>query len=223
MTTIHVKFEPVDFKEVSEKVSKNIAFSCVQGINQTAKDVQKAERIELAQELMLRTPASRKFLENQVAKISFASLNQNAKGGARSYAEIFINPAGGKGKGGVLLLNALAIGGINREPAKGSIIAQPLTGSPSRPSTQSPIAKPLTFQQMKLKKNKSGEFKGKAGTFTIEGSGVFQRIDKNTIRKIYDYRTTQTLGQELDWFDVAEKVIKANLLNNILTRYNAKK
>lgn len=240
MSNINVKFEPVGFKEVSEKVSRNIAFSCVQGINDTLKDIQKRERIELAQELMLRTPNSKKFLENQVAKISFATLNQNAKGGARAYGEVYINKVGGGKKGGVLLLNALAVGGIKREPAKGSVIAQPITGSPARPSAGSSIAKSLTFTQMKLKKTKTAKvggsgtsgagnadvgYKGKNGTFTIAGSGVYQRIGsgKNDIRMIYDYRDRQVIGKELDWYDVANQVIERQLMNNILNRYNAKK
>lgn len=237
MSNINVKFEPVGFAEVSAKVSKNIAYSCVQGINDTLKDIQKRERIELAQELMLRTPASKKFLENQVAKISFATLNANAKGGARAYGEVYINKVGGGGKkGGVLLLNALATGGVEREPAKGSVIAQPITGSPARPSAGSSISKSLTFTQMKLKKTKQGTgkgnggsgdvgYKGKNGTFTIAGSGVYQRVGdgKNDIRMIYDYRNRQVIGKELDWYDVANQVIERQLMNNILSRYNAKK
>lgn len=236
MSNITVKFEPVGFQEVSQKVSRNIAFSCVQGINDTLKDIQKRERIELAQELMLRTPASKKFLENQVAKISFATLNSQAKGGARAYGEVYINRIGGGGKkGGVLLLNALAVGGVEREPSKGSVIAQPITGSPARPSAGSSIAKSLTFTQMKLKKVKTAKgsgagsgdagYKGKNGTFTIAGSGVYQRIGsgKNDIRMIYDYRDRQVIGKELDWYDVANQVIERQLMNNILSRYNAKK
>lgn len=238
MSNITVKFEPVGFQEVSQKVSRNIAFSCVQGINDTLKEIQKKERIELAQELMLRTPASKKFLENQVAKISFATLNSGAKGGARAYGEVYVNKVGGGKKGGVLLLNAFAVGGIEREPAKGSVIAQPITGSPARPSAGSSIAKSLTFTQMKLKKTKVGKggakggagnadvgYKGKNGTFTIAGSGVYQRIGsgKNDIRMIYDYRDRQTIGKELDWYDVANQVIERQLMNNILVRYNARK
>lgn len=227
MSKVSVKFEPVNFSEVSDRVSKNIAYSCVQGINDTAKEIQKAERIELAQELMLRTPSSKKFLENQVAKISFASLNARAKNGARAYAEVYINAGGSsRGKGGVLLLNAFAVGNISREPARGSVIAQPITGSPARPSAQSPIAKPLTFAAMKLKKDKgSGGYKGKDHTFTIAGSGVYQRYGngKNDIKMIYNYRESQTINKELDWYDVAQQVIERKLMENILARYNAKK
>lgn len=227
MSKVSVKFEPVGFKEVSDKVSRNIAYSCVQGINDTAKEIQKAERIELAQELMLRTPASKKFLENQVAKISFASLNAKSKNGAKAYAEVYINAGGSSGKGGVLLLNALAVGNIAREPARGSVIAQPLTGSPARPSAQSPIAKPLTFAAMKLKKDKtsSGGYKGKDHTFTIANSGVYQRFGngKNDIKMIYNYRESQTINKELDWYVVAQQVIEKRLMENILARYNAKK
>lgn len=205
---IDVKFDTSALRELTPRVQKNLLYSTVQGINDTAKQVQAAERQELAKQLVLRTPNTARFLTNNVAKITFASVKQG-----RVFGEVAINS-----KSKNLLLSALAVGGVRREPVRGSVIAQPITGAAARPSKSSAVSKPLTFVSMKLKKVGDG-YKGKSGTFTIAGDGVYKRLNKDEIEKIYDFRREQVIRKELAWVDIARKVVDGNIVDNIAKRF----
>lgn len=205
---IDVRFDATGLKALTPKVSKNMLYSTVQGINDTSKQVQAAERAELVKQLVLRTPNTKRFLTNNVAKITFASVKQG-----RVYGEVFINS-----KSKNLLLSALAVGGVKREPVRGSVIAQPITGAEARPSKQASVAKPLTFVAMKLKKV-GDSYRGKNGTFTIAGDGVYKRLNRDEIEKIYDFRREQTIKQDLDWMNIAKKTVNKNIVENISKRF----
>lgn len=207
---INAKVDIAKLVDNSLKAQKNLAYSVVQGINATAKQIQDAERDNLAKRLTIRTSQTKQFLERQAAVIKpFASVKQG-----RIYAEVAI---GQKDK---LLLSGLETG-AERKPFVGKVIAQPITGSPARPGFSDPVVKQFTFKSMQLKaqQGKHGEvrYEGKRGTFTIPGIGVFVRNGKGKrdIEMLYAYASHQKLPKKLGWISRAQAVADTWLEENI--------
>ena len=191
------------------KAQKNLAYSVVQGINATAKQIQQEARDRLNKRFTLRTPQTKQFLERQSAVIKpFASVGQG-----RLYAEVSV------GRRPKLLLAGYEEGD-KREPFRGSVIAQPVTGNSARKNFREPVDKQFTFRSLALKaKTVGGEkrYTGRLGTFTIAGVGVFRRLGRgrNGAELLYHYAKMQKLPKKLGWRQAAQGTASRWLDENI--------
>lgn len=93
--------------------------------------------------------------------------------------------------------------GGKRKPFKGRLIEKPVSGNAARPSWSDPIAKALTFAQMKLHpvKTPAGgvRYIGRQNTYTVKGVGVFQRTDKQDSKLIWAFAAKQKIPKKLGW------------------------
>lgn len=209
---INATIDVLGLVDKTYKAQKNLAYSTAQGINATAKRIQEAQRQQLDKKFTLRTAQTRQFMERQAAVIKpFASVRQG-----RLFAEVAV------GQRPKLLLGGFE-DGAKREPAKGSVIAQPVVGGPARPTFAQPVQKAFTFQGIALKavraKGAQGgkQYKGRQSTFTIAGVGVFQRIgrERDAIKMVYRYDKEQTLPAKLNWMKTAQDVANRWLSESI--------
>lgn len=215
---INAKVDVAALADKTDKAQKKLAFSVAEGLNETAKQIQKAQQESLEAHFTLRT--KRQFMVRQVAVIKpFASVKQG-----RLFTDVAV---GEKPK----LLLAGYEEGIERKPFKGSVIAKPVTGGPARPNFNDPIQDAFKFTKMGLKKVRPSKsapakagpaetrYEGKNGTFTINGVGVFQRISsergKAAIRMVYAYAKKQKLPAKLGWLRTARTVAENWLSENI--------
>ena len=193
--------------DATARSQKRLVYSVVQGINATAKKIQEVERAHLATVFTLRTPASKQFMERNVAIIKpFASVKQG-----KLYADITVATK-------TRLLLSKFESGEQRPAFKGKLIAQPVAGSPARTSFAAPVAAQYTFKAMKLKaKNVIGggkRYEGAGGTFTVATVGVFVRLGP-VVKLIYGYARTQKLKPQLRWAVTARSTADRWLTENI--------
>lgn len=92
----------------------------------------------------------------------------------------------------------------------------------ARPSWSDPIAKTLTFAQMKLHpvKTPAGgvRYIGRQNTYTVKGVGVFQR-EKQESRLIWAFAAKQKIPRKLGWQQRARGVASRWLEENITRAY----
>ena len=194
------------------KAQKHLAYSVVQGINATAKQIQAEERTNLTKKFKVRTAATKTFLERQAAITKpFASVKNGLL-----YAEIAV------GQRPKLLLSGFE-DGDKREPFKGSVIAQPVVGNSARKNFSDPVSSQFTFRAMALKaKTVRGEkkFVGRpgAGLFTVKDVGVFRRFGSD-VELLYHYARNQKLPKKLGWRQSAQRLANQWLNENITRAY----
>lgn len=212
---IDAKLDVAKLVDKSAKAQKNLAYSVVQGLNATARQIQDAQRDALRKTFTLRTENTQRFLTRQIAIIKpFASVPAG-----RLYTEISV------GERSKLLLSGYERG-EDRPAFKGRMIAQPVTGNAARPSFSRPIAQNFTFRAMalKAKRTRAGaqQMKGKNRTYTIGGVGVFLRTGRGEegSEMIYAFRDKQQLPKRLGWLkrarDIADKWLNENVTQAFL-------
>lgn len=154
---------------------KRLAFAVANGINNTAKAIQKIERDRIGRRFTVRG-GNAQFLQRQAAIIRpFASATRNVP-----FAEISI------GQRRRLLLSKFEER-FRREPFKGRQLAVPVLGSPARPTRRSSVPESLRFTKLRLRKQKKAPARRRRGdpanqprkglqrTYLVPGVGVFQR------------------------------------------------
>ncbi len=169
---INVKFDSKVLKSRTLRQAKRLAFNTAQALNETVKEIQVAERINLEKKFTLRRST---FMHRLIKIFHFASAKQG-----RAFAEIGID------KKKRVLLSQFERGGV-KEPAKGATVAVPITGQAARPRFAEPVPQQFQFRQLRLRKAKGKggpRFRGKLGTFIIPGVGVFQRVAQGAKQKI---------------------------------------
>ncbi len=163
---INVKIDTKALKARTQREARRLAFSTAQALNETAKEIQTAERIQVDRTFQIRKAG---FMYRLIKITNWASARQG-----RPYAEVAVDNTKKR-----VLLSTFEEGGV-KEPAKGKHVAVPITGEGARPSFASTIQEDLTFRGMKFKKHvtKRGkvQWKGRHGTFIIPDLGVLQRV-----------------------------------------------
>lgn len=206
---INAKVDISGLVDKTLKAQKRLVFSVTDGINATAKQIQQEAQSGITKKFKVRKANSKNVLEKQSAIIKpFAKVSEG-----RLYAEISI------GHKPNLLLSGYE-DGVKREPAKGSVIAQPVVGNSARKSFSDPILPQFYFRAMALKaKTINGEKKyfGKNGIFTVKGMGVFRRFGsgRRDVELLYHYATDQKLPKKLGWRQAAQAVADKWLDENI--------
>lgn len=237
MVTITAKFETRRLIAFTNRAKKNLVFSAVQGINDTAKLIQRKMRDRAGRVFTLR---KEKFIRRQIAIIKpFASVKTGT---------LFAVVSVGQKKR--LLLTQFERGG-ERKPVKGKRVAVPVTGGPARPSFRQPVLKQFTFRQLKLRKSKKRggltkkrtrgqvkfaatrtgrgkvQWKGRLRTFILQETrkapegGVYQRVGpgRDDIRLIYSFARNVKIPQRLRFKDTAKKIGRKNLSKIIASKF----
>ncbi|MCI0620296.1 MAG: hypothetical protein L0387_01240 [Acidobacteria bacterium] len=194
---INVKIDTKALKATTQREARRLAFSTAQALNETAKEVQTAERVQLDRTFQVRKAG---FIYRLIKITSWASARQG-----RPYAEVAVDNTKKR-----VLLSTFEEGGV-KEPAKGKHVAVPITGEAARPSFASTIEEGLTFKGMKFRKHvtKRGkvQWKGRRGTFIIPDLGVLQRTAgkaKSSIaRVIYSFQNRPKLKAVLNFVETA--------------------
>lgn len=193
------------------KAQKNLVYSVVQGINATAKKIQEAQQQQLEKRFTLRSNTKAFMLRNVAIIKPFASV-----GAGRLFAEV------GVGQRNRLLLGGYETG-EERKPFKGHMIAQPVVGSPARPTFGQPVQPQFTFRAMALKaakgKQAANRKVGNNGTYSVRGVGVFQRTGpgREGSKLLYGFARQQRLPAKLNWQKTARD-IAAKWLNEYTTQ-----
>lgn len=204
---INCSIDSTSLNKLIDNWEKKLAYAVSDGINETAKLIQKVERENINQHFTVR---QNDFINRNAAIIKpFASPKKGI---------IFAEIAVGQKKN--LLLSTFEAGGI-KMPLKGSRVAVPITGTASRPGFSSQVAARFTFKSMAFKqtKTKSGktQFKGNNRTFIIPSKGVFQRTgsQRSDIELIYKFKTNPHLQASLRFVATAQRVSDEWLNRNI--------
>jgi hypothetical protein len=195
--------------------AKRLAFSAAQAMNDTALEIQLAERVNLDRKFTVRKQA----FFHRLIKVGFASVKKD-----RAFAEVYIDTT----KKGVLL-STFQKGGV-KQPRKGRSVAVPITGSPARPSFRNPVTRALTFAQIRLRLHRTAsgarQWKGRDRTFLIPNLGVFQRTGgkakDSTTRLLYRLKPAPLLKAFLDFFTVAHREFNEKFERNFRKRLNSR-
>lgn len=192
---INVKFDTRGLKARTEREAKRLAFNTAQALNETIKEIQVAERINLERKFTLRRPT---FMHRLIKIFHFASARKG-----KPFAEVGIDE---KRR---VLLSQFEKGGI-KKPVKGATVAVPITGEAARPRFAEPVPERFAFRRLRLRrrKTKTGpQFLGKEGTFIIPDVGVFRRVGR-TISLLYGFVRRPRLDPILEFRKVAERTFR---------------
>lgn len=192
---INVQFDTRALKVRTEREIKRLAFNTAQALNETAKEIQTAERVNLDRRFTLRRAT---FMYRLVKIFHFASARKG-----KPFAEVGID---NKKR---VLLSQFEKGGI-KKPVKGGAVAVPITGEAARPRFAEPVPERFAFRRLRFRKRKtkSGpQFVGKEGTFILPGVGVFRRVER-TISLLYGFVRRPRLDPILEFRKIAERTFR---------------
>lgn len=214
---INVKIDTRALKARTQREAKRLAFSTAQALNETAKEIQTAERVNLDRKFTVRKAG---FLYRLIKITAFASPRKG-----RPFAEVAIDPTKKR-----VLLGLFEKGG-EKEPAKGKSVAVPLTGSPARPSFKQPVQEEFTFRKLRFRRHrtKTGQvqWKGEQRTFIIPGLGVLQRVGgkakSSVARLIYAFQRRPHLKALLDFTEIAVSTFNREWQKQFRKVYNRTK
>jgi hypothetical protein len=216
---IGVKIDASALKVKTDREIKRLAYNTVLALNETAKVVQTAERVNLDRKFTLRNAG---FMYRLIKIFKFASASQG-----RAYVEIGVDTSKQR-----VLLSIFEAGGA-KPPATGKKVAVPLTGEAARPAFGQSVAKGLRFTALRFQAHKTAagklQWKGLKRTFMLFPSGgklkvpgVFQRggalktkgrkrfkgMTGNTaVKMLYAFMAHPKLEKTLGFIDVATQTI----------------
>jgi hypothetical protein len=230
---ILVKIDASRMKQKTAREQKRLAFAVANAINDTAKEVQRKERVNLDKKFQIRRST---FMYRLIKITQFASAKKGVP-----FADIEIDTTKAR-----VLLSIFEEGG-DRLPIKGKNVAVPVTGGPARPSFSSVVPDAFTFQKLGFKrlaltqhgqnlvkagrkisknlgrlalkhgKNTDQIWVGKEHTFILPPSdkgpgGVFQRFGPKLkdIRLVYTFQHKPHLKKTLAFVDTARAEVQAS-------------
>lgn len=193
-----VKIDAKNLVARTKKEQKRLAYSVAKASNDTALDIQLAERANLDKKFTLR----RAGFMYRLIKIKFASVKQG-----KSFAEIFIDRSKPR-----TLLSWFEDGG-EKTPVLGKMVGVPITGSPVRPNFSDPVQVRYDFKHLNLQPSGKGkQRKGNKRTFYLPHSkmapqgGVFMRTGPKTIVQLYEMVHNPKLKERLGFKQIARQV-----------------
>jgi hypothetical protein len=213
---IKVQIDTKALKARTEREAKRLAFSTAQALNETAKEIQTAERVNLDRKFTVRKAG---FLYRLIKITAFASPRKG-----RPFAEVAIDPTKKR-----VLLGIFEKGG-EKKPTKGKSVAVPLTGGPARPSFTQPVAEEFTFRKLRFRRHrtKTGkvQWKGEKRTFIIPGLGVLQRVGgkakSSAAKLIYAFERRPRLKALLDFTEIALRTFNREFERQFRKAYDRK-
>jgi len=213
---INAQFDTSALQAKGFRLQKKIAYAAAQALNDTALDIQLAERANLDRKFTVRKAG----FFYRLVKVAFASVKKD-----KAFAEIYIDTTKKN-----VLLSTFEKGGV-KQPIKGKNVAVPITGSPARPSFRSPVTRALTFAQLRLRmhrtKTNKRQWKGQKRTFLIPNLGVFQRTGTkagsgkfSTTKLLYRLKPAPLLKATLEFIKVARREFAERWEKNFRRRFN---
>ena len=175
---VHMKVDTSHLRILTELGGRKLPYAVVNGLNRTAKDIQKDERVQVGKSLVLRTANTRRFIQRMVAVIrkgSWANVRQG-----RPYVDIEV------GKAERLLLDQYERG-EPRYPFVGRNVALPFIGHAARKSYGAAVPKALYVQALGLHRNAAGQVVGAQRTYVVPGVGIYQRKGRRGDRGVLIY------------------------------------
>ena len=205
---INVNIDTSNLKTRTLKEQKRVAYSMSQALNDTALQIQTAQRVNLDKKFTVRKAG---FMYRLI-KVKFASVPKDLP-----VAEVYVD------KKDRVLLGLFEDGGV-RQPSVGQEVAVPLTGEAARPSFGQLVQDAFTFQSLKFRQSgrNSKVWEGQQRTFLIPGVGVFIRTAKKVTELIYAFKHPMKLDKRLGFVDIAKKVFADTFQNNFTKRYNSR-
>jgi hypothetical protein len=211
---IKVQIDTKALKARTEREAKRLAFSTAQALNETAKEIQTAERVNLDRKFTVRKAG---FLYRLIKITAFASPRKG-----RPFAEVAIDPTKKR-----VLLGIFEKGG-EKEPAKGKSVAVPLTGGPARPSFKQPVQEEFTFRNLRFRRHrtKTGkvQWRGEQSTFIIPGQGALQRVGgkakSSVARLVFAFQRRPRLKRLLEFTDIAVRTFADKWERQFRRAYN---
>jgi len=207
---IDVKIDTSNLKTRTLREQKRVAYSMSQALNDTALQIQTAQRVNLDKKFTVRKAG---FMYRLI-KIKFASVPKDLP-----VAEVYVDNTKQR-----VLLGLFEDGG-EREPAVGQNVAVPITGEAARPSFGQLVQDVFTFQKLKFKRKRGGSgnvLQGQQNTFLVPGVGVFMRTAKKVTELIYTFRRPMKMAKKLGFVDIARQVFAEKFQGNFTNRYNSK-
>lgn len=202
---IAVDFDTSRLKVRTERETKRLAFNTALALNETIKQVQLDERVNLDRKFTLRKTG---FIYRLIKIFSFANARQG-----RPFAEIGVDATKKR-----VHLARFEKGG-ERPPVKGKSVAVPVTGGPARARFPQSVAAAFRFSALRLRPGPGRIVRaipflgaivqpqrtGEQDTFQT-ARGVFQRIQEK-VRAVYLFIRRPKLDRRLDFVDVARRTI----------------
>lgn len=179
---------------------KRMAYAIAGAISATMLDVQDAIRARTKSHLVVRRS---EFVMREVAKIDKADFPKAKEGKFTGRIHV--------GQKDRLLLSLLESGG-HRAPFVGHRVAVPITGGAARPAFKGKVAPSLQVQKLELRqRGATSQRKGAKRTFVLENlksgakPGVFQRVNKSTIRRLYSFASDVRVRPLLGFLETASR------------------
>lgn len=180
-----------------------IPFAASVAVNQTAKDVQAEERLNIAGEFILRRAD---FVLRGVKIPRFSN-----KADAEIAAEILIDEK-------TDFLRKFEAG-VTKTPLQGSQLAIPIA---ARPSKGEIVPKVLRPRKLGLRAHTTAggkvQLKGKFGTFVIRGLGILQRAE-GVVRLLYRFRPSARTPAILRFHEIGERVVREKWPSNFVAAF----
>jgi len=180
-----------------------IPFAASLAVNQTAKDVQAAERGDLAGEFILRRPD---FIFRGVKIPRFSN-----KADQVIAAEIVIDEK-------TDFLRKFEAG-TPKESIAGKQLAIPIAARPARGEI---VPQQLRPRELQLRVHRTAsdkvQLKGKFGTFAIRGLGIFQRVE-GKVRLLYLFRRVAHTPAILRFVEVGQQIVAENWPKNFAAAF----
>lgn len=198
MIAVHVKVDTAPLILRLEKGQRRLAYVVANALNNTARDIQAAERAEVGADLTIR---KQDFIRRQAAIIKpFASPRLG-----RAFVDISV------GQKSRLLLSTFEQGG-DRPPFKGQSVAVPITGEAARPSFGESVPTEMRFT--KLFGGRKRDRRGAERTYIVPGVGVFQRNGAET-NLIYSFEKNVRVGKRLHFVATASRVAQERFRSHL--------
>jgi hypothetical protein len=186
---------------LTAKVLKKLPYAINDAITEIAKEVVTEERDMLS---LGGVTVRKQFILNRIKILQYSRV-----GNLTAIVGVDRRVAGSP----LLLGLLLTPGGGDKRPSAGSEIAEPITGSPSRPEFAANIPRRMLYKQLGIAASTTStgklQFKGKQRTFVIPNVGVFQRTGsgKNDIALLYKFAPGAHIRSRIDFVRVAEDLI----------------
>lgn len=196
---IKIDIDAEQVVRLTAAVLRQLPYAANNAIIRTAKAIVETERAEITRVLEPRT----KFAQNRIQILQYSKANDLT-------AIVGVNP---KVQGSAVLLGFLLGDGGTKEPTVGGGIAEPITGSPSRPEFGSKIPRKLLYRQLGIIQHVTStgkiQLKGKQRTFVLPNIGVFQREGpgRRDIELIYKFAGSAHLRARMKFTSLAKNII----------------
>lgn len=179
----------------------DITRSITDGINKTAKDVQMALQKMLTRKLTFRSPTTKKFFLQRMAKISLFAKNNSHKAVVQTQ-----NIQGA-------IAEEFEVGGTETPKAGKQVLMTPTTTARGGDDNKKVLMR-YRFERLGLKRQ-GDALEGDKGVYAVKGVGVFQRTKRGGSKLLYAASPHRVIRKLLRWRVTAKAVVQAKLMINI--------